>query len=190
MVLVISGLMPVYLMLRLLSAADVIGIQHIEQFLRCQNCQKQSASAQPFRSVDAHCVWLSHKLSAPNPSTLPSCVRGFFDYKKQRCHGNSGRALKCKKQAGFRSLRCPLAWLTAGGPRAAAPQLLVLELPPSSAHVALQLQPARLHSQCKKKSEIMSFFCLCSHNERKVTCKHPVSGIPSQDNCIFVVNEQ
>uniref|UniRef100_A0A671VAA5 Pleckstrin homology domain containing, family A member 5 n=1 Tax=Sparus aurata TaxID=8175 RepID=A0A671VAA5_SPAAU len=27
------------------------------------------------------------------------------------------------------------------------------------------------------------------HNERKVTCKHPVSGIPSQDNCIFVVNE-
>uniref|UniRef100_A0A3B5AVV5 Pleckstrin homology domain-containing family A member 5-like n=1 Tax=Stegastes partitus TaxID=144197 RepID=A0A3B5AVV5_9TELE len=30
----------------------------------------------------------------------------------------------------------------------------------------------------------------CSHNERKVTCKHPVSGIPSQDNCIFVVNEQ
>uniref|UniRef100_A0A665UJ45 Pleckstrin homology domain containing A5 n=1 Tax=Echeneis naucrates TaxID=173247 RepID=A0A665UJ45_ECHNA len=30
----------------------------------------------------------------------------------------------------------------------------------------------------------------CSHNERKVTCKHPVSGLPSQDNCIFVVNEQ
>ncbi|KAI5091164.1 pleckstrin-like domain-containing family A member 5 isoform X21, partial [Silurus meridionalis] len=29
-----------------------------------------------------------------------------------------------------------------------------------------------------------------SHNERKVTCKHPVSGAPSQDNCIFVVNEQ
>uniref|UniRef100_H3CP63 Pleckstrin homology domain containing, family A member 5 n=1 Tax=Tetraodon nigroviridis TaxID=99883 RepID=H3CP63_TETNG len=29
-----------------------------------------------------------------------------------------------------------------------------------------------------------------NHNERKVTCKHPVSGIPSQDNCIFVVNEQ
>uniref|UniRef100_A0A674DV30 Pleckstrin homology domain containing A5 n=1 Tax=Salmo trutta TaxID=8032 RepID=A0A674DV30_SALTR len=28
------------------------------------------------------------------------------------------------------------------------------------------------------------------HNERKVTCKHPVSGCPSQDNCIFVVNEQ
>ncbi|XP_034077717.1 LOW QUALITY PROTEIN: pleckstrin homology domain-containing family A member 5-like, partial [Gymnodraco acuticeps] len=28
------------------------------------------------------------------------------------------------------------------------------------------------------------------HNERKVTCKHPVSGAPSQDNCIFVVNEQ
>eukprot|EP00063_Salmo_salar_P033669 XP_014008504.1 PREDICTED: pleckstrin homology domain-containing family A member 5-like isoform X9 [Salmo salar] len=28
-----------------------------------------------------------------------------------------------------------------------------------------------------------------SHNERKVTCKHPVSGLPSQDNCIFVVNE-
>ncbi|MGH0156380.1 UNVERIFIED_CONTAM: hypothetical protein FKN15_062500 [Acipenser sinensis] len=27
------------------------------------------------------------------------------------------------------------------------------------------------------------------HNERKVTCKHPVSGQPSQDNCIFVVNE-
>lgn len=31
---------------------------------------------------------------------------------------------------------------------------------------------------------------LISHNERKVTCKHPVSGFPSQDNCIFVVNEQ
>ncbi|XP_044213638.1 pleckstrin homology domain-containing family A member 5-like isoform X6 [Thunnus albacares] len=30
----------------------------------------------------------------------------------------------------------------------------------------------------------------CNHNERKVTCKHPVSGVPSQDNCIFVVNEQ
>ncbi|KAG5273790.1 hypothetical protein AALO_G00155550 [Alosa alosa] len=30
---------------------------------------------------------------------------------------------------------------------------------------------------------------LC-HNERKVTCKHPVTGSPSQDNCIFVVNEQ
>ncbi|NXB41472.1 PKHA5 protein, partial [Eulacestoma nigropectus] len=29
-----------------------------------------------------------------------------------------------------------------------------------------------------------------SHNERKVTCKHPVTGQPSQDNCIFVVNEQ
>uniref|UniRef100_A0A3P8NWR2 PH domain-containing protein n=1 Tax=Astatotilapia calliptera TaxID=8154 RepID=A0A3P8NWR2_ASTCA len=29
-----------------------------------------------------------------------------------------------------------------------------------------------------------------SHNERKVTCKHPVSGLPSQDNCIFVINEQ
>ncbi|OXB54872.1 hypothetical protein ASZ78_001750, partial [Callipepla squamata] len=27
------------------------------------------------------------------------------------------------------------------------------------------------------------------HNERKVTCKHPVTGQPSQDNCIFVVNE-
>ncbi|XP_051746626.1 pleckstrin homology domain-containing family A member 5 isoform X11 [Ctenopharyngodon idella] len=27
------------------------------------------------------------------------------------------------------------------------------------------------------------------HNERKVTCKHPVTGVPSQDNCIFVVNE-
>nr|XP_020746560.1 pleckstrin homology domain-containing family A member 5-like [Odocoileus virginianus texanus] len=32
--------------------------------------------------------------------------------------------------------------------------------------------------------------CLQSHNERKVTCKHPVTGQPSQDNCIFVVNEQ
>ncbi|XP_035521051.1 pleckstrin homology domain-containing family A member 5 isoform X5 [Morone saxatilis] len=27
------------------------------------------------------------------------------------------------------------------------------------------------------------------HNERKVTCKHPVSSLPSQDNCIFVINE-
>ncbi|XP_029008696.1 pleckstrin homology domain-containing family A member 5-like isoform X4 [Betta splendens] len=31
--------------------------------------------------------------------------------------------------------------------------------------------------------------CFINHNERKVTCKHPVSGLPSQDNCIFVVNE-
>ncbi|KAG8438518.1 hypothetical protein GDO86_004909, partial [Hymenochirus boettgeri] len=29
-----------------------------------------------------------------------------------------------------------------------------------------------------------------THNERKVTCTHPVTGQPSQDNCIFVVNEQ
>ncbi|NWW91325.1 PKHA5 protein, partial [Rhynochetos jubatus] len=29
-----------------------------------------------------------------------------------------------------------------------------------------------------------------SHKQRKVTCKHPVTGQPSQDNCIFVVNEQ
>lgn len=29
-----------------------------------------------------------------------------------------------------------------------------------------------------------------NHNERKVTCKHPVTGQPSQDNCIFVVNDQ
>uniref|UniRef100_A0A668A6U7 Pleckstrin homology domain containing A5 n=1 Tax=Myripristis murdjan TaxID=586833 RepID=A0A668A6U7_9TELE len=28
------------------------------------------------------------------------------------------------------------------------------------------------------------------HEYDKVTCKHPVSGLPSQDNCIFVVNEQ
>ncbi|KAF7663985.1 hypothetical protein LDENG_00192790 [Lucifuga dentata] len=34
------------------------------------------------------------------------------------------------------------------------------------------------------------FADLFSHNERKVTCKHPVSGLPSQDNCIFVINEQ
>lgn len=33
-------------------------------------------------------------------------------------------------------------------------------------------------------------FVFNSHNERKVTCKHPVSGLPSQDNCIFVINEQ
>uniref|UniRef100_A0A8D3E260 Pleckstrin homology domain containing A5 n=1 Tax=Scophthalmus maximus TaxID=52904 RepID=A0A8D3E260_SCOMX len=32
--------------------------------------------------------------------------------------------------------------------------------------------------------------CFINHNERKVSCKHPVSGLPSQDNCIFVVNEQ
>uniref|UniRef100_A0A3P9M8C4 Pleckstrin homology domain containing A5 n=1 Tax=Oryzias latipes TaxID=8090 RepID=A0A3P9M8C4_ORYLA len=32
--------------------------------------------------------------------------------------------------------------------------------------------------------------CFINHNERKVTCKHPVSGLPSQDNCIFVINEQ
>nr|XP_048288461.1 pleckstrin homology domain-containing family A member 5 isoform X4 [Myodes glareolus] len=31
---------------------------------------------------------------------------------------------------------------------------------------------------------------LADHNERKVTCKHPVTGQPSQDNCIFVVNDQ
>ncbi|CAB1425807.1 unnamed protein product, partial [Pleuronectes platessa] len=43
------------------------------------------------------------------------------------------------------------------------------------------------------KLDIMLKFSIThssSHNERKVTCKHPVSGVPSQDNCIFVVNEQ
>ncbi|KAI1882271.1 hypothetical protein AGOR_G00248960 [Albula goreensis] len=29
-----------------------------------------------------------------------------------------------------------------------------------------------------------------SHNERKVTCKHPISGLPSQDTCIFILSEQ
>ncbi|XP_028304647.1 pleckstrin homology domain-containing family A member 5-like isoform X2 [Gouania willdenowi] len=29
-----------------------------------------------------------------------------------------------------------------------------------------------------------------SHHERKVTCKDPVSGLPSQDYCIFVINKQ
>nr|XP_057924986.1 pleckstrin homology domain-containing family A member 5-like isoform X5 [Doryrhamphus excisus] len=37
---------------------------------------------------------------------------------------------------------------------------------------------------------LLLFLHLFRHNERKVTCKHPVSGAPSQDNCIFVVNEQ
>ncbi|XP_040985520.1 pleckstrin homology domain-containing family A member 5 isoform X3 [Aquila chrysaetos chrysaetos] len=36
----------------------------------------------------------------------------------------------------------------------------------------------------------MCVFSVFHHNERKVTCKHPVTGQPSQDNCIFVVNEQ
>uniref|UniRef100_A0A8B9U1T8 Pleckstrin homology domain containing A5 n=1 Tax=Anas zonorhyncha TaxID=75864 RepID=A0A8B9U1T8_9AVES len=36
----------------------------------------------------------------------------------------------------------------------------------------------------------MRVFSVFHHNERKVTCKHPVTGQPSQDNCIFVVNEQ
>ncbi|XP_056655304.1 pleckstrin homology domain-containing family A member 5 isoform X20 [Monodelphis domestica] len=35
-----------------------------------------------------------------------------------------------------------------------------------------------------------TIFFIKDHNERKVTCKHPVTGQPSQDNCIFVVNEQ
>uniref|UniRef100_A0AAQ6AJR8 PH domain-containing protein n=1 Tax=Amphiprion ocellaris TaxID=80972 RepID=A0AAQ6AJR8_AMPOC len=38
--------------------------------------------------------------------------------------------------------------------------------------------------------QLFSYFPVEGHNERKVTCKHPVSGLPSQDNCIFVVNEQ
>uniref|UniRef100_A0A4W3IE23 Pleckstrin homology domain containing, family A member 5 n=1 Tax=Callorhinchus milii TaxID=7868 RepID=A0A4W3IE23_CALMI len=29
-----------------------------------------------------------------------------------------------------------------------------------------------------------------NHNERKVTCKHPVTGLTSQENCIFVMNEE
>ncbi|XP_035257883.1 pleckstrin homology domain-containing family A member 5-like isoform X3 [Anguilla anguilla] len=32
--------------------------------------------------------------------------------------------------------------------------------------------------------------CFINHNEQKVTCKHPVSGLPSQDTCIFILNEQ
>ncbi|KAK2537686.1 Plekha5 [Columba guinea] len=39
-------------------------------------------------------------------------------------------------------------------------------------------------------SFLSNAFRYLSHNERKVTCKHPVTGQPSQDNCIFVVNEQ
>uniref|UniRef100_A0A2K5MQV3 Pleckstrin homology domain containing A5 n=1 Tax=Cercocebus atys TaxID=9531 RepID=A0A2K5MQV3_CERAT len=46
----------------------------------------------------------------------------------------------------------------------------------------------------KQKGWEFEFHFLCRltliHNERKVTCKHPVTGQPSQDNCIFVVNEQ
>nr|XP_020659871.1 pleckstrin homology domain-containing family A member 5 isoform X1 [Pogona vitticeps] len=45
---------------------------------------------------------------------------------------------------------------------------------------------------CIEKDFALMYFPLSpySHNERKVTCKHPVTGQPSQDNCIFVVNEQ
>ncbi|KAJ8245369.1 hypothetical protein GJAV_G00270020 [Gymnothorax javanicus] len=32
--------------------------------------------------------------------------------------------------------------------------------------------------------------CFINHNEQKVTCKHPVSGQPSQETCIFILNEQ
>lgn len=51
-------------------------------------------------------------------------------------------------------------------------------------------------SKCEQQSHmsliptISVSFLFCSHNERKVTCKHPVTGVPSQDNCIFVVSEQ
>lgn len=51
-------------------------------------------------------------------------------------------------------------------------------------------------SKCEQQScmflipTISVSFLSHSHNERKVTCKHPVTGVPSQDNCIFVVNEQ
>lgn len=56
----------------------------------------------------------------------------------------------------------------------------------------------RLFIECQSvNSSLMSLiptipvsFLSYSHNERKVTCKHPVTGVPSQDNCIFVVNEQ
>ncbi len=51
-------------------------------------------------------------------------------------------------------------------------------------------------SKCELQSHVSLIptisvsFLFCSHNERKVTCKHPVTGVPSQDNCIFVVSEQ
>uniref|UniRef100_A0A673N1N3 Pleckstrin homology domain-containing family A member 5-like n=1 Tax=Sinocyclocheilus rhinocerous TaxID=307959 RepID=A0A673N1N3_9TELE len=48
-------------------------------------------------------------------------------------------------------------------------------------------------SKCKEHTHKLSEWApepSISHNERKVTCKHPVTGVPSQDNCIFVVNEQ
>ncbi|GAA6086665.1 pleckstrin homology domain-containing family A member 5 isoform X1 [Tachysurus ichikawai] len=50
-----------------------------------------------------------------------------------------------------------------------------------------------MHVPLKLKLDIQELWHgshLYNHNERKVTCKHPVSGAPSQDNCIFVVNEQ
>ncbi|KAK1790262.1 hypothetical protein P4O66_014167, partial [Electrophorus voltai] len=55
----------------------------------------------------------------------------------------------------------------------------------SLTHLVLQgtvMAPSALESQGPPSG--------AGHNERKVTCKHPVSGTPSQDNCIFVVNEQ
>uniref|UniRef100_A0A7N4PNG4 Pleckstrin homology domain containing A5 n=1 Tax=Sarcophilus harrisii TaxID=9305 RepID=A0A7N4PNG4_SARHA len=44
-------------------------------------------------------------------------------------------------------------------------------------------------NQCTELIKWKTVADVC-HNERKVTCKHPVTGQPSQDNCIFVVNEQ
>uniref|UniRef100_A0A2I3TA59 Pleckstrin homology domain containing A5 n=1 Tax=Pan troglodytes TaxID=9598 RepID=A0A2I3TA59_PANTR len=60
----------------------------------------------------------------------------------------------------------------------------------------LSLKKKKKKKKKRKKSYIhfvysyMAGFCWVHHNERKVTCKHPVTGQPSQDNCIFVVNEQ
>ncbi|KAJ8249653.1 hypothetical protein COCON_G00228690 [Conger conger] len=33
-------------------------------------------------------------------------------------------------------------------------------------------------------------YIFLAHNEQKVTCKHPITGSPSQDTCIFILNEQ
>ncbi|KAJ8381722.1 hypothetical protein SKAU_G00025000 [Synaphobranchus kaupii] len=57
-------------------------------------------------------------------------------------------------------------------------------------HVEVQHRPPLKVCSRRKPDRFSSPASPLGHNERKVTCKHPVSGLPSQDNCIFVVNEQ
>ncbi|KAF6364750.1 hypothetical protein mRhiFer1_009874 [Rhinolophus ferrumequinum] len=52
------------------------------------------------------------------------------------------------------------------------------------------LQSTELPTGCEEAHTFEGARYYINYNDRKVTCKHPVTGQPSQDNCTFVVSEQ